>query len=195
MIVTIFTGMNGHKIVNQDGLHFITPTVVGWIDVFTRSTYRQIIVDSLNYCIKHKGLQLYAYVIMSNHIHLVVSASQGHRLSDIIRDFKSYTASYILKEVENNPKESRSVWMLKLFKYYAKYNKNNTTYQLWQRGNHPIELASDKWIVQKLQYIHQNPVRAGLVAHAEEYVYSSARDYAGSNGPIEVQKIDFSLLG
>ena len=81
-----------------------------------------------------------------------------------------------------NPKESRSEWMLKLFKYFAKYNKNNTTYQLWQRDNKPIELVSPKWINQKLAYIHLNPVRAGLVLQAENYSYSSAGQYIGNEG-------------
>jgi len=130
--------MNGHKITNQNGLHFITPTIVGWIDIFTRKVYKDIIVDSLKYCIENKGLSVHAYVIMSNHLHLIISAKEGFELSNIIRDFKRRTAKEIIKYIVQNPKESRQAWILNMMKYYAKYNKNNTTYQVWKRDNYPI---------------------------------------------------------
>jgi len=173
--------MHGYKIVNQNHIHFITPTVVGWLDIFSRKIYKDIIVDSLKYCIENKGLSVHAYVIMTNHLHLVVSAKDGYKLSDIIRDFKSYTAKKILKEILQNPKESRQEWILRLLKYFAKYNKNNKTYQLWKRDNHPVELTSNLWIGRRIDYTHLNPVRAGYVDYAENYVYSSAMDYANEN--------------
>lgn len=83
--------MHGFKIQNQEGLHFITITVVGWVDVFTRTQYKDIIIESLKYCVSSKGLKLYAYVIMTNHLHLIVSTSEGNELSDILRDFKKFT--------------------------------------------------------------------------------------------------------
>ena len=120
--------MNGYKITNQNNLHFITPTVVGWIDVFTRKAYKDIIVESLNFCSKNKGLSVHAYVIMSNHLHLLISAKEGFKLSNIIRDFKSYTATSIIKEITQNPKESRQAWLTKLMKYHAKYESANTKF-------------------------------------------------------------------
>lgn len=87
--------MHGHKIKNQDALHFITITVVGWVDIFTRMQYKDIIIESLKFCVQNKGLKLYAYVIMTNHLHLIVSADAG--ISDIIRDFKKFTSKEILK--------------------------------------------------------------------------------------------------
>ncbi len=182
--------MNGHKIINQSGLHFITITVVGWVDVFTRQQYRDIIIDSLKYCQKEKGLVLHAYVIMSNHIHLIVHAKETYQLSAIIRDFKKFTAKKIIKTILQNPKESRSEWILRLFKYYAKYNSNNDTYQFWQRHNKPIELISPKWIRQKLDYIHLNPVKSGLVQDATHYTYSSAKQYKGEEGLLELSIIN-----
>ncbi len=136
--------MNGHKITNQNAIHFITPTIVGWIDIFTRKIYKDIIIDSLKYCIANKGLSLHAYVIMSNHLHLMISAKKGFKLSNIIRDFKSHTAQEMIKYIVQNPKESRQAWILNLLKYYAKHNSNNARYQLWKKDNHPIELATPK---------------------------------------------------
>lgn len=184
--------MHGHKIVNQNSLHFITFTVVGWIDVFTRKTYKDIIIESLKYCIQEKGLHLYGYVIMSNHMHVIISSDDGINLSDIVRDFKKYTAKKIIDTIQSSPQESRREWMMKLFKYYAKYNKNNAVYQFWRRDNRPTELSSPKWINQKLAYIHLNPVRAGLVDKAEDYPYCSARNYLGMDGLIDVELLDFN---
>jgi len=182
--------MNGHKIINQNALHYMTFTVVGWIDVFTRKAYKDILTETMRYCIKNKGLSLHAYVIMSNHMHVIMSAKEGHRLSDIVRDFKKYTATSIIDMILTNKEESRSEWMLKLFKYYAKYNKNNTKYQFWKQDNRPIELSSPKWINQKLAYIHLNPVRAGIVDKAADYLYSSAGRYIGGEGQIEMELLD-----
>ena len=103
--------MNGHKIKNQNAVHFITPTVVGWMDIFTRNVYKEIIIESLKYCIQNKGLSLHAYVIMSNHLHLIISAKEGFHLSDILRDFKRHTSKKIINEVLTNSKESRQEWM------------------------------------------------------------------------------------
>jgi len=169
--------MGGHKITNQNSLHFITPTIVGWMDVSTRKVYKDIIIASLDYCIKNKGLSVHSYVIMSNHLHLIVSAKEGYQLSDIIRDFKRHTSQSIIKEIIQNPKESRQVWMLNHMKYHAKFNKNNNIHQFWKRDNHPIELITPKWIKARFDYIHLNPVRAGIVELPEDYLYSSAKDY------------------
>lgn len=186
--------MNGHVIKNQNGLHYLTLTVVGWLDVLSREDYRKVLMESLAYCQKEKGLVLNAYVIMSNHIHLIGYAKEGYALSDILRDFKKYTAKtiiqQIIQQIIQHPKESRSEWMLRLFKYYAKYKSDNNTYQFWQKSNYPIELATPKWILQKLDYLHLNPVRNGLVELPEHYLYSSARQYVGEEVLLEVELID-----
>ena len=104
----------GYVIRDQTLPNFITPTVVDWIDVFTRQTYRDIVIECLDYCIKNKGMILYGYVIMSNHIHLIVQSENG-KLSDLIRDFKKFIAKSILDKIKNSP-ESRKEWMLERFK-------------------------------------------------------------------------------
>lgn len=177
----------GYAIRNQEGLYFLTFTIVKWIDVFSRQVYRDILLDSLAYCRKEKGLSLKAYVIMSNHIHIIARAENGN-LSDVVRDFKSFTSKKILHEIEHGT-ESRKDWLLHMFAFKAKYNKRNEKYQLWVQENHPEGLESNAFIEQKLNYIHQNPVRAGLVEEPWHYKYSSAADYSGGKGLIEIDLI------
>ncbi len=181
--------MHGHKITNQQGLHFLTPTIVGWIDVFSRQSYRDLIISSLQYCQKEKGLNLHAYVIMTNHLHLLASAQEPARLSDILRDFKKYTSSRIIKMAKEEP-ESRRSWLLHMFAYHAKYNSSNKEYQVWQKGDFPVELNSPSMIYQKMNYLHQNPVRAGWVNESTHYLYSSASNYAEGTGVMEVDMLD-----
>jgi putative transposase len=176
----------GYIIHDQQAVYYLTFTVVGWIDIFTRQSYRDIFIESLKYCQQNKGLHLHAYVIMSNHVHLIVSADEGFTVSGFIRDCKKFTSKKILDEIENSGIESRKEWMLHQFKYYASRHQRNDTYQLWEHDNHPIELTSPAFIQQKIDYIHQNPVAAGLIYRAEDYIYSSASNYAGLDQIIDV---------
>tara|TARA_R110002124_G_scaffold280073_1_gene453104 strand:- start:664 stop:1044 length:381 start_codon:yes stop_codon:yes gene_type:complete len=123
------------KIHNHQQVHFITFAVVDWIDVFTRPVYKQVIIDSLEYCRAIKGLQIHGWCLMTNHIHLIISAKEGFNLSDILRDFKKYTAKAIINDLESNNKESRRTWMLWMFKKAGKENSNNKTYQFWRQDN------------------------------------------------------------
>jgi REP element-mobilizing transposase RayT len=174
--------MGRYRILDQQGFNYVTCTVVGWIDVFSRKQYRDIVLDSLAYCRREKGLMIFGYVLMSNHLHMIVQVKPGTKqeLSEILRDFKKYTATRILDAIEKGP-ESRKEWLMHMFKYFAKYNSNNREHQFWQQDNHPIALYSPAVIWQKLDYIHANPVRNGLVDNAEDYVYSSARNYLRDN--------------
>ncbi|MES2426335.1 MAG: transposase [Bacteroidota bacterium] len=176
----------GYIIHDQQAIYYMTFTIVGWIDVFSRQSYRDVVIDSLKYCQKNKGLHLHAYVIMSNHIHLIVSVDEGHTISDFVRDCKKFTAKQILDDIENNTTESRRDWMLHQFKYYASRHSRNEHYQLWQHENHFVELSSPAFMQQKIDYIHENPVKAGLVYRAEDYVYSSASNYADIDKIIDV---------
>jgi putative transposase len=178
----------GYQIYNQEALYYLTFQVVEWVDVFTRKDYKDIAISSFDYCRKKKGLELYAYVIMSNHIHLIARAKEGYMLSDIIRDFKKFTANQLLEKIQQ-PQESRRDWMLKRFEFAAKKHKRNSEYQLWTHENHAIELFSNDFTEQKLNYIHQNPVRAGVVRAAHEYMYSSACNYAGIEAVLEIDML------
>lgn len=174
----------GYKIIEQGRLYFVTLQVVNWIDIFTRESYRQIIIQNLEYCQQHKGLEIYAWVLMSNHLHALLRSSSDD-LSGTLRDFKSFTSKKIIEEIESS-NESRKDWMMKLFREAAFNHKRNSGHQFWTHENHAELIYSNKFIEQKLEYIHQNPVRAGIVARPEDYLYSSARNYAGEKGLINV---------
>lgn len=158
---------------NTNYPYFLTFTIVGWIDLFTRNRYYDLIVENLNYCIKNKGLEVFAYVIMPSHVHLI-ARQMDNKLAEIIRDFKSFTAKSIIDLIEKEQGESRKEWLLHLFKYYAKHQQQNSNYRIWQKTNHPIELNYNEIIDEKVTYIHENPVAAGLVISPEHWVYSSA---------------------
>ncbi len=157
--------------IKKNTTYYITCTVVGWIDVFTRKNHKDAIIDSLNYCITHKGLNLYAYCLMTNHLHLIVNCDAPFELKDVIRDFKRHTARSIIDQIKNEP-ESRREWMLREFE-----KKESIGYQFWQSGSHAIELYSERFIWNKINYIHNNPVVAGFVNDAVDWKYSSASNY------------------
>ncbi len=122
---------------------------------------------------------------MTNHIHLIVG-SKGDKIENIMRDFKSFTSREIRKTIENSAQESRKKWVLKMMYNTGASNKSNKDFQLWQQHFHPIELSSHYLFDQKLDYVHLNPVKAGFVNKPEDYLFSSARNYAGLRGVIEL---------
>ena len=157
---------------NTDHPYFITLTVVGWVDLFTRERYCEIIIDSLKYCIANKGLKLFEYVIMPGHVHLIAQHLEG-KLPDILRDMKSFTAKQILKAVEKTG-ESRREWLLYLFRYFARGKKQNKEFMVWEKTNHPIELSSPDIYDQKVAYVVMNPVTSGYTTDETTWKYSSA---------------------
>jgi REP element-mobilizing transposase RayT len=179
-----------YAIRSQEHFYFVTFTVIEWIDAFTREEYRNIFIESVNYCQKEKGLLVGAWCIMSNHIHLALASYGNHKLEDIIRDMKSYTSRHIRKYMEHNPQESRKKWMLEMMKKAGVKKSNNKDFQFWQQHNHPIELSNNEIIQQRIDYIHENPVKAGLVENPSDWLMSSARDYEGKPGPIKIYFMD-----
>ena len=174
-----------YKFLDQQRPYFITFSVIHWIDVFTRTLYKDILVESIKFCIENKGLEVYAWCIMSNHIHMVIG-TKDLDMQEIIRDMKKHTSKEIVKAIRANEQESRKEWMLWMFEREGKRNPNNQGHQFWQQDNHPIELFTNEVIQQKIDYIHNNPVKAGWVDEPEHYLYSSARDYAGLPGIIPI---------
>jgi putative transposase len=182
-------GRTSYRITDQNAMHYLTIATVAWLDIFTRKVYKDILVDSLQYCIEQKGLVLYSYIIMSNHVHFIAKAKEGFKLSDILRDFKRHTAKQILKTIKEEP-ESRREWLLKVMEEAGSKNNKNKIYQVWRQDNHPIELYTDAVIEQKLHYIHNNAVEEGWVQNPEDYIYSSARNYADMPALLEITRIE-----
>ena len=180
---------NKYKFRNPDGIYFITFSVVKWIDVFTRNIYRETLLDSFRYCQKKKGLQIYAFVIMTNHVHMIISKVGDILLEDMMRDLKKFTSSKLINAIKENIQESRKEWMLEIFSKEGIKNSNNTHYQFWQQDNHPVELIDNNIIDQKLEYIHNNPIKQGFVVKPEHYPWSSISNYRNETSLIKIELI------
>lgn len=179
-----FTG--GYKIRDQFGLFFMTFTVVDWIDLFSRKLYRDILIKNMQHCRLHKGLSVGAYVIMTNHMHVIWQSRPG-KLSGTVRDFKSFCTKELIAAIESTP-ESRREWLLRAFRFHAGGTNQNKDYKIWINDNHPEQIFSEKFLRTKLDYIHDNPVKAGWVEKAEDYLYSSASNYILGKG---IMKVDY----
>lgn len=176
---------SSYRIRDQFATHFITCTIVDWVDIFTRKECKDLVVDSLNYCVRNKALQVSAWCLMSNHLHLVARAGGNAKLSENIRDFKKWTAKGLIEWLSDD-RESRREWMDYRFRFHGRFRKNVEVYHIWDDDNHPILLENEKIFYQKIIYTHMNPVRAGIVELPEHYLHSSARDYVGMKGLVEV---------
>ena len=174
-----------YKFQDNSQLYFVSFAIVNWVDVFIRNEYKEALLGSLRFCQLKKDLELYAWCIMTSHVHLIIG-SRGNPMKDILRDFKSFTSTKLREVISKNPIESRREWMLWMFERAGKYNSNNRDWQLWQQNNNPIELFDNAIMQQKLDYLHNNPVQAGFVSSPIDWIYSSARDYAGEKGLIEI---------
>jgi putative transposase len=186
-----------YKFHDPEGIYFVSFATVEWIDLFTRPVYKDILVDSLTYCQQNKGLILHAWVIMTNHVHLIFSCNEYTKHSYILRDFKKFTSNKIIQAIKENNQESRKKWLLEILEKAGSTNSNNEKYQLWQQNNHPIEIYSPQVISRYLDYLHLNPVKEGYVSEPEDFLYSSAIDYVGKKGKLEVVILDIpsSLVG
>jgi len=178
-----------YKILDQNKPYFVSFAVVNWIDVFIRNEYKDLLLESLSFCEQKKGLEVYAWCIMTSHVHLIIG-TYGEKMEDILRDFKSFTSRTLRLAIEENPIESRREWMLKMMYDAGLANSNNRGFQFWQQHNHPVELSTNEMIEQRLHYLHYNPVETGFVSSPQDYVYSSARDYAGEQGLLKIILIE-----
>lgn len=144
-----------YKFRDQDQLYFVTFTVIQWIDIYIRETYRNIFYDSVRFCQKEKGLEVYACCIMTSHIHMIIGRNGILSLSDIIRDLKSFTSRHTRKAIESKDREeSRKEWIMWMMKNVGFKNNRNKDFQFWIQNNHPIELSTNEMLDQRLDYIH-----------------------------------------
>ncbi|MCD2449623.1 transposase [Methylicorpusculum oleiharenae] len=172
-------GRSRYKILNEAYPYFHTLTVAGWQPVFTRPESVQLLFDSFIWLQENTDFRLHAYVILENHLHFIASGSQH---SKRIQQFKSFTARQILDLLE----QRKATTFLSYFAYYKRKHKTESHYQFWQEGSHPEEMNNDTMLMQRLAYIHNNPVKRGYVDLPEHWRYSSARAYAGKDALLPI---------
>jgi putative transposase len=182
-----------YKFYNKEGLYFVSFATVYWVDVFVRDEYFELIRQSLDFCRKNKGMEIYAYCIMTSHIHLIFRAKESDP-GDLLRDFKSFTSKKLQKSIMENNQESRKEWVLWMMERAGDKNSNIKSRQFWhgptfRQHNKPIELWSSEVIDQKVNYIHMNPVVAGFVSEPEHWKYSSALDHSEGKGLLEIDYV------
>ena len=171
-------GRSRYKFTAPDQPHFMTLTVLNWLPIFTHPEAVNIILNSLRHLMA-EGMKAYAYVILEKHLHLIAQSQQIDK--DIAR-FKSFTAKQLLAYL----KEKNAKTLLAQLAFYKKAHKDDRTYQFWQEGVHPELIQSDDMMKQKIDYIHNNPVKRGYVDNPSHWRNSSARNYEGQQGKLEV---------
>ncbi len=174
-----------YKFYNKEGLYFVSFATINWIDVFVRDEYFMAVANSLSWCRKEKGMEIYSWCIMPSHVHLVFRAKDANP-GELLKSLKTYTSKLLKAMIEGNPQESRKEWILWFMQRAGLKNSNVKGMQFWQQHNKPVELWSPDVIDQKVEYIHQNPVIAGFVTEAHYWKYSSAIDYSGGKGVLEI---------
>jgi REP element-mobilizing transposase RayT len=174
-------GRSRYKIYESTYPHFITCTILHWIPIFTRTESTDIIFNSLKFLQKSDNLKITAYVILENHLHMIASSDD---ISKTMTKFKSYTA----KELINLLQKSNAKTILDQLAFYKKAHKTQTTYQVWQEGIQPKLILDDKMMIARINYIHNNPIKRGYVEESKHWRYSSARDYEGIEGLIDVER-------
>ncbi len=151
---------------------FVTVTCLNWIPVLKDDRFKDIIVESLIFLVNAQRIVVYGFVIMPNHFHLIWQMLGDHQRDEVQRDFLRYTGQQILKHLRNDKSDLQKELLV---------DTSDRKYQVWERNSLGIALWSQEVFIQKLEYIHSNPVRAGLCDHAEDYSYSSARFYMNND--------------
>jgi len=173
-------GRSRYKIYEPTHPHFVTCTILHWLPLFTRQESVAIIIDSIKFLQDKDNLKLYAYVILENHLHMVVSSDDLHKS---MQSFKQYTAKQLLELL----KKENVTTILEQLAFYKKAHHKKKSYQVWEEGYHPKLIQGEAMM--KIDYIHQNPVKRGYVDEAVHWRYSSARDYDGISGLIEIERL------
>ena len=166
-----------YRIYESHAPHFVTGTIVGWLPIFTTTARCDILVQAMEYCRTHKHLKIHAWVILENHFHAIVAAPD---LSRALADLKRHTARRIVEQLE----AERCDWLLHQLRHHRLAHKTESIHQVWQEGSHPQAIVSDEIMLQKLEYLHNNPVKRGLVASPEHWRYSSAHEWLAGATPV-----------
>jgi REP element-mobilizing transposase RayT len=173
-----------YKAFDPEMPYFVTFSLVEWMPLFRSFRYADIVVNSIRYCMDNKGLELFGYCVMYTHLHMIIRGVEKGP-GPVLRDMKKFTSSEIIRSLYIY-NDDENFYMIEVFKKAAAFNSRNKYQKVWQDGYHPEIIYSNKFFFQKLNYIHQNPVRAGIVDLPEDYYYSSARNYAELSAPLEI---------
>lgn len=176
-------GRSRFKFYEPTAPHFITCTTVNWLPLFNNPMITDIVFDSLTFLQQHQRLTVWSYVIMDNHLHLIISSPDA---SKEIGDFKSYTARAIIDYL----KEKKAVALLRLLSFYKLKHRQDRNYQVWQEGSHPEMIIDNDMLSQKIEYMHNNPVEKRFVELPEHWLYSSARNFAGLSAFLEISPLE-----
>ena len=174
-----------YRIFKGDDPYFVTFTIVDWLKVLSDDSYKMVLIESIIYCQKNKGLNLYGYCIMPNHVHMIIQATGAFSISDILRDLKKFTSKAIVSKLEEEKPNGYKEY-LNSFLEAGKPLKRIKTFKVWQDGNQAKLIFSNRFLLEKLAYIHNNPVEYGLCEVPWTYKYSSATNYAGMNSILDV---------
>lgn len=180
---------------NQAFAYFITTTLSGFVELFNQDGYAEIVIRNLNFYREKFEFKLLAYVIMPQHLHLIIMPGSNGDISEIMRDFKKHTAKEIIQLLEVEERfDILGVFHGKAQRYHYKEDRE---YQVWEDRFDDVALYSDKVFRTKLDYIRNNPVKAGLVDSPSDYPYSSARNYdSGDHSIIRVDcEVGFNIMG
>ena len=179
---------NDKHLGSREACYFLTLNVVDRIDVFTRPAYKQVIADALNHFVEIGQVSVYAWCLMTHHLHLLVKTPEGSGPAYFERDFKKYTTPEILKAIEVEM-DLRKDWMLQRFEDFGKSLKRIEKCHLWQNCSSPlyIDATQPNLLMARIEHIHENPIRERIVDLPEAYLFSSARDYAGGKGLVKVK--------
>jgi putative transposase len=174
-----------YKFHDKDKLYFVSFATVHWIDVFVREEYKQVLIDSWKHCQEKKGLEIYGWCLMPSHVHMIIG-SKKDKMENIVRDMKKHTSLELRTIIKNNLLESRKAWIIWMMERAGRKNSNNSDWQFWQQHNKPLEIKDQEMFDKIMKYIHDNPVLAGFVNKAEDWKYSSAGNFCGMKGLIEL---------
>lgn len=180
-----------YKTPEKEKAYFVTFTIVEWINVLQDVEYKMIIVNAIRFYQQNRGLLVYAYCIMHNHVHLIIQSNGEETVSEVLRDLKKFTSKEIIKKLQT---EGKNEAILSEFRKAGEKLKRIKNYKVWQDGNHAKVLYNNKFIWQKLNYIHNNPVKVGLAERPEEYMFCSVRNYMDLDGVIDVILIAKELI-
>jgi REP element-mobilizing transposase RayT len=171
--------MTRYRIFEEEYPYFLTSTVVAWMPVFAHAPLVEIVFDSWRFLQRERGVRIFGYVVLENHLHWIAAADD---LSEKIGRFKSFTARRIIEELERRGFST----LLEELQFFKLRHKTDQAHQFWQEGNHPQQIKNEEMMRQKLEYMHNNPLRRGYVDDPLHWRYSSARNYAAVAGLLDV---------